>query len=48
MVPGIHPASYSMGTRDYLPGGNGLLILGELTLTSLHLEPMLRIVEFYL
>jgi len=48
MVPGIHPASYSMGTRDHFPGGNGLLTLGELTLTSLHPEPMLRIVELYL
>jgi len=48
MVPGIHPASHSMGTRDYFPGGNGLLTLGELTLTSLHLEALLRIVEFYL
>jgi len=48
MVPGIHPASYSMGTRDYFSGGSGLLALGELTLTSLRLEPMLRIVELYL
>jgi hypothetical protein len=44
-VPGAHPASYSMSTGGFLPGGKAA---GVMKLTTHHLVPRSRIVKLYL